>query len=437
MNDVQSFIDFISESPTAFHAVHTLCYELETAGFTRLNEHEAYHLVPGGKYYVTRNRSAVIAFTVPQEDFTHFQIVASHSDSPTFKLKHTAEETVCGQFTRLNVERYGGMIMSTWLDRPLSIAGRVMIRTESGVRTELVDLSRDAVLIPNMPIHFNREVNDGYKFNAQIDMLPLYGDLRAKDCLKAELAKLCEVEPETILASDLFLYPRTPGSVWGASGEFFSSPRIDDLECAYTSLHAFLSSTPKGHINVFAVMDNEEVGSGSKQGADSTFLTDTLERAAASLDVHGSAFRAMLSSSFMVSADNAHAVHPNHPEKYDATNRCFMNGGVVIKHNANQKYTTDAVSCAIFEAICEKAGVPVQHFANRSDILGGSTLGNIANAHASMNTVDIGLAQLAMHSSYETAGCEDVAHMISALTAMYNTDIKTAADGNYTLKSSL
>jgi len=184
-------------------------------------------------------------------------------------------------------------------------------------------------------------------------------------------------------------------------------------------------------------MDNEEVGSGSKQGADSTFLTDTLERAAASLDVNGSAFRAMLSSSFMVSADNAHAVHPNHPEKYDATNRCFMNGGVVIKHNANQKYTTDAVSCAIFETICKRADVPVQHFANRSDILGGSTLGNIANAHASMNTVDIGLAQLAMHSSYETAGCTDVEYMMNALEAMYDTDIKTTADGNYVIEQSL
>ena len=420
MNDaVKCFIDFISESPSAFHAVHTICYELETAGFARLAEH--------------RNRSAVIAFTIPEDGFTHFQIVASHSDSPTFKLKHTAEETVCGQFTRLNVERYGGMIMSTWLDRPLSIAGRVLVKDGNALRTELVDLDRDAMLIPNMPIHFNREVNDGYKFNAQADMLPLYGDAAAKGSLTAELAKLCGEEPENIVASDLFLYPRTPGSIWGAKDEFFSSPRIDDLECAYTSLHAFLSSKPQGHINVFAVMDNEEVGSGSKQGADSTFLTDTLERAAASLNVTGSAFRVMLASSFMVSADNAHAVHPNHPEKYDATNRCFMNGGVVIKHNANQKYTTDAVSCAIFETICSRAGVPVQHFANRSDILGGSTLGNIANAHASMNTVDIGLAQLAMHSSYETAGCADVEHMMNALEAMYDTDIKTTADGNYTL----
>ena len=433
MSDIKQFIDFIAESPSAFHAVHTLCCELETAGFTRLAEHEAYHLVPGGKYYVTRNRSAVIAFTIPEDSFTHFQIVASHSDSPCFKLKHTAEEIAVGAFTRLNVERYGGMIMSTWLDRPLSIAGRVMVKSENGIRTELVDLDRDAALIPNMPIHFNREVNDGYKFNAQSDMLPLFGDATAKGALTAELAKLCKTEEENILACDLFLYPRTPGSVWGAKDEFFSAPRIDDLECAYTSLKAFLAAAPKSHINVFAVMDNEEVGSGSKQGADSTFLTDTLSRAAASLDVCESAFKAMLSSSFMVSADNAHAVHPNHPEKYDATNRCFMNGGVVIKHNANQKYTTDAVSCAIFETICKAAGVPTQHFANRSDILGGSTLGNIANAHASMNTVDIGLAQLAMHSSYETAGCADVAHMINALTAFYAADIKTTADGSYTL----
>lgn len=427
------FIDFVSQSPTAFHAVASICAELDKGGFTRLDEHAPYALVPGGKYYVTRNRSAVIAFAIPQDGFTHFQIVASHSDSPTFKLKHMAEETVCGQYTRLNVERYGGMIMSTWLDRPLSIAGRVLIREGNRLRTELVDLDRDAVLIPNMPIHFNREINDGYKFNAQSDLLPVYGDLRAKDALNAELAACCGASPESIAAADLFLYPRTPGVIWGANNEFFSAPRIDDLECAFASLHGFLATPAKGHISIFAVMDNEEVGSGSKQGADSTFLTDTLARAAAALSVDESTFRAMLSASFMVSADNAHAVHPNHPEKYDSTNRCAMNGGVVIKHNANQKYTTDAVSCAIFESICADAGVPVQHFANRSDMPGGSTLGNIANAHASMNTVDIGLAQLAMHSSYETAGCADLSFMIRALAAFYAADIKANADGEYTL----
>ena len=430
---VRDFLRFIQSSPSAFHAVDTLCGALDAAGFTRLDEHRPFAVVPGGRYYVTRNRSAVIALRIPEDGFTHFQIVASHSDSPTFKLKPIAEDAVGTQYIRLNVERYGGMIMSTWFDRPLSIAGRVLVRSGSGLETRLVNLDRDAVLIPNMPINFNREVNDGYKYNAQTDLMPLYGDASAKDTLLSQIAEACGAERGDIAASDLFLYNRMEGSIWGANNEYFSCPRIDDLECAYTSMQAFLAAPAAGHVNVCAVFDNEEVGSGSKQGADSSFLTDVLTRAAAALGMGGDAVRAAFSASFMASADNAHAVHPNHPEKYDAGNRTYMNGGVVIKHNANQKYTTDAVSCAIFSEICARAGVPVQHFSNRSDVLGGSTLGNIANTHLSMNTVDIGLAQLAMHSSYETAGCADADHMIRALTAFYGTQIEVCGDGSYLL----
>ena len=385
--------------------------------------------MPGGKYYVTRNRSALIAFRVPESGFAPFQIVASHSDSPSFKLKPACEDEAAGHYIRLNTEKYGGMLMASWFDRPLGIAGRLLVRTERGIETRLVDLDRDAVLIPNMPIHFNREVNDGYKYNAQVDLLPVYGDETAKGALSKELAEKTGVSEESVVGSDLFLYNRAAGSVWGAKNEFFSCGRIDDLECAYTSACAFLEAVPKGHINVFAVMDNEEVGSGTKQGADSTFLEDTLARIASAMGKTDSERRAAVAGSFMVSADNAHAVHPNHPEKYDAGNRTFMNGGVVVKFNANQKYTTDGVSCAIFESVCARAGVPVQHFANRSDILGGSTLGNIANAHTSMNTVDIGLAQLAMHSAYETAGCKDIEYMIRALKAFYETDVRMQADG--------
>ena len=431
MSSVQSFMEFIRNAPSAFHAVEAACAMLRENGFTELCESKPYEIVPGGKYFVTRNRSSVIALTVPESGFAPFQIVASHSDSPTFKLKPASEEAVLGQYVRLNVERYGGMIMSTWFDRPLSIAGRAIVREGGKLVTKLVDLGRDAALIPNMPIHFNREINDGYKYNAQVDLLPVYGDADAKGGLLAEIAKLCGVAAEDVVAHDLFLYTRMPGSVWGANGEFFSCPRIDDLECAYTSLTAFLAAKGAQHINVCAIFDNEEVGSGSKQGADSTFLTDVMARAGAALGASDSEIRSAIAQSFMVSADNAHGVHPNHPEKYDADNRTFMNGGVVIKHNANQKYTTDAVSDAIFSEICKKAGVPVQHFSNRSDVLGGSTLGNIANAHASMNTVDIGLAQLAMHSSYETAGTRDVDYMITALRAFYETEIKTLCDGAY------
>lgn len=430
---VELFLDFIQKSPSAFHAVKTLCAALDAGGYTPLSETQPWVLAPGGKYYVTRNLSSVIAFAVPETGFAHFQIVSSHSDSPTFKLKHLCEDE-SANYLRLNVERYGGMIMSSWFDRPLSIAGRVLVREGGALTTRLVDLGRDAVLIPNMPIHFNRDVNDGYKYNAQADLLPLYGGAGSKGKLKAEIARAAGVPGDAIVAQDLFLYARTPGSVWGAENEFFSCPRIDDLECAYTSASAFLMSEAVGHINVLAVFDNEEVGSGSKQGADSTFLLDVLTRAGAALGATDSEIRAAIAASFMASADNAHAVHPNHPEKYDAQNRTLMNGGVVIKHNANQKYTTDAVSCAVFSTLCALADVPVQHFANRSDMLGGSTLGNIANKHASMNTVDIGLAQLAMHSSYETAGCADVGHMIRALASLYGHNIVLRADGELAIE---
>ena len=433
MENVKQFIDFVAHSATAFQAVDTMTQFLKEAGYTQLLEHEAWNIAPGGRYFVTRNRSAVIAFAVPEHGCSHFQIVSSHSDSPTFKLKPNAESESCGQYVRLNVEPYGGMIMSTWLDRPLSIAGRVMVRENNRLVTRLVDLDRETVVIPNMPIHFNRSVNSGYAFNPQVDLLPLYGGKDAKGKLMEEVAASVGAKAEDIAAHDLFLYCRTPGTVWGAENEFFSCPRIDDLECAFTSFKAFLDAETKDHVNVCALFDNEEVGSGTKQGADSTFLEDVLMRTASALGLDDAAARAAFSASFMVSADNAHALHPNHPEKFDEQNRTLMNGGVVIKHNANQKYTTDAVSEAIFAEVCRKAGVPVQHFSNRSDVAGGSTLGNIANAHVSLNTVDIGLAQLAMHSSYETAGVEDVDHMINALRAFFSTNIVTYTDGDYSL----
>ncbi len=431
--EVAQFLDFAAHSPTVFQATEQACQMLEEAGFSRLAEHEAWNIVPGGRYYVTRNRSALIAFSVPEKGAAHCQIVASHGDSPTFKLKPKAESESAGAYVRLNVERYGGMILTTWLDKPLSIAGRALVRENGKLVTKLIDLNRDALLIPNMPIHFNRDINNGYAYNPQVDMLPVFGDLSAKGALASEVAAKAGVKVEDVVACDLFLYNRTPASVWGAHEEFFSCPRIDDLECAYTSLAAFIAAPAQAHINVCAIFDNEEVGSLSKQGADSTLLEDVLTRALSALGMSDGEIRAAMNASFMVSADNAHAVHPNHPEKYDDQNRTFMNGGVVIKHNANQKYTTDAVSDAIFAEICAKAGVPVQHFANRSDILGGSTLGNLSNAHLSMNTVDIGLAQLAMHSSYETAGCADVSYMIRALNAFYQTNIVTEADGTYQL----
>lgn len=432
-SDAQGFLKFVQASPTAYHAADAAVKVLQEKGFMALNEASDWKLTPGGKYYVTRNRSSVLAFVLPQEGMRPFRIVASHSDSPMLKLKPQAESPLGDKYLRLNVERYGGMVMSSWMDRPLSIAGRILVRQEGHVLTRLVDLGRDAVLIPNQPIHFCRDINDGYKYNPQVDMLPLYGDGSAKGALMAEVARSAGVTPEDIVGSDLFLYVRSPGSIWGADNSFFSSARIDDLECAFTSLMAFVDASAEQQVNVYALFDNEEVGSSTKQGAASTFLRDTLTRMALALGTDDAQLRALITRSMMVSADNAHALHPNHPEKFDGENRVYMNEGVVIKYNANQHYTTDGVSEALFSLVCQQAGVPVQRFANHSDLLGGSTLGHIANTQVSMNTVDIGLAQLAMHSAYETAGVKDVEYMVRALHTFYTIPMDVMEDGVFSI----
>ena len=431
--EIKGLFDFLKNSPTAFHAVNSLCGMLKELGFTPLQECKAWELLPGGKYYVTRNCSSVIAFTLPAGIPDSFHMIASHSDSPTFKIKENAELTVRDKYVQLNTERYGGMIFSTWFDRPLSVAGRVLYKDENGIHTRLVKIDRDLLMIPNVAIHMNREVNNGFKYNAQVDLMPLYGDITAKGSFRKMIAEACGVEEDAIVGNDLYLYNRMPGTVWGANNEFISAPQLDDLECAYASVCALKDLPDQGHVNVCCVFDNEEVGSGTKQGADSTFLSDVLERIASCLNMNAEAYRMALSSSFMLSADNAHATHPNHPEYADQLNQVEMNKGIVIKFNANQKYTTDGVSEAVFHQLCKDAGVPVQHFANRSDLPGGSTLGNISGAHVSINTLDIGLAQLAMHSCYETAGVKDLAWMIQGMHAFYASKITTHEDGEYSI----
>ena len=418
MDRLERFLNFAEQAPTAFHAAAGFRDMLLEKGFMELKETAPWLVDAGGRYFVVRNDSAVIAFEVPETGFSSFRIVAAHADSPAFKLKESFEEGD-EHYLRLNVERYGGMIMSTWLDRPLSVAGRLAVREGDGVGVRLVRLDRDAVLIPNQPIHFNRDINDGYKYDPQVDLLPLYGDGEAKGGLMREIAEAAGVREADILGHDLFLYSRERASVWGAGDAFFSCGRIDDLECAWAGMAALMESAARDAVNVCAVFDNEEVGSSTRQGADSSFLYDTLTRLGFALGASDGEIRAAVAGSFMVSADNAHAVHPNHPEKYDRQNRAYMNKGVVIKHNANQKYTTDAVSSARFTLVCEQAGVPVQHFVNRSDLPGGSTLGNISNTHVSMDTVDIGLAQLAMHSAYETAGTKDLEYLCRAFEEFY------------------
>ncbi|MFR5133086.1 MAG: M18 family aminopeptidase [Terrisporobacter sp.] len=430
-NHVKQLFKFIENSPSCFHAIKTITEELKNEGFVEIKEKDTWQIEQGKKYYVTRNLSSVIAFKIPQNDFKSFNIVASHSDSPTFKIKANAEIEVKNKYVKLNTEKYGGMICSTWFDRPLSIAGRILVKENNAVKTHLVNIDKDLVIIPNLAIHMNREVNDGYKYNAQIDMLPLYGDNSSKGSLMKTIAKEVNVEEESILGTDLFLYNRMNGTKIGSNEEYISSPRLDDLECAFTSLSAFLSENTSNSASVYCVFDNEEVGSGTKQGADSTFLYDVLRRINISLGKTEEDYYRLISSSFMVSADNAHALHPNYTDKSDLTNKVYMNDGIVIKYNANQKYTTDAVSASIFKTICDSVDVPYQTFTNRSDILGGSTLGNISNAHVSLNTIDIGLAQLAMHSTYETAGAKDVTYMIDAIKAFYNTSIEQVEDGQY------
>lgn len=422
-------LDFIQKSPSCYHAVDNIKNILDENGFCELSEGKVWELKEGGKYYVIRNYSSIIAFKIPQKNFKGFNIVASHSDSPTFKIKENYQIEVDNKLVKLNVEKYGGMIFSSWFDRPLSIAGKVVVKCGNKFESKLVNIDRDLVVIPNLAIHFNRNINDGYKYNVQADMLPLYGGVDAKDSLMKLVADSAYVDEKDILGSDLFLYNRMNGSIWGANEEFISSPKLDDLQCAFSSLKGFLAGENEDTVQVCSVFDNEEVGSLTKQGAESTFLVDTLKRINSDIGRTEEEYLTAIANSFMVSADNAHAVHPNHPQTSDPTNRPYMNEGIVIKFNANQKYTTDSMSAAVFKSICEDVDVPYQVFTNRSDIAGGSTLGNISNSKVSLNTVDIGLPQLAMHSAYETAGVKDTYYMVKAMESFYKTSIIQEENG--------
>lgn len=434
-NLATELLHFLQKSPTCYHAVANLRSGLKDVGYMELCEGDRWSLTEQGKYFVTRNESALIAFRIPSKTFTGYQIAASHSDSPSFKIKESPEMGVENAYVKLNVEKYGGMLCAPWLDRPLSVAGKLVVREGDRFVSKLVNVDRDFVLIPNLAIHMDRSANEGHSYNAQEDLLPLFGDFTAKGTFMEQIAASAGVEKDSIAGSDLFLYNRTPGTVWGAHGEFLSAGQLDDLECGYVDFRAFLDADEnKDSVPVFAVFDNEEVGSGTKQGADSTFLSDVLERIGLACGRTAEQHRTAVASSFMVSADNAHAVHPNFPGRADPVNRPRMNGGIVIKYSANQKYTTDSVSAALFKAVCAQAGAPWQEFTNRSDMPGGSTLGNISNSHVSLNTVDIGLAQLAMHSPYETAGTQDPAYLARAMRMFFSMAVKDCGQGVYTLR---
>lgn len=415
----KKLLKFIQKSPTAFQAVEEMSQRLQKEGFKELKEEKHWDLKAGGNYFVTRNHSAVIAFSIPKKPAWKFHIMASHSDSPALKIKENPEMEVEKAYIKLNVERYGGMLLAPWFDRPLSVAGRLIVRKNGEIQEKLVAVDKELLVIPNLAIHMNREVNDGYKYNVQKDMLPLYSDYDGKGSFMKLMAAEADVAEEDILGHALFLYDRTPGTVWGANEEFISAPRLDDIQCAFASLEGFLRGERKESIAVHCVLDNEEVGSTTKQGAASTFLKDTLMRINMGLGRTQEEYLMTLADSFMVSADNAHALHPNHTDKTDPVNRPVLNGGIVIKYNANQKYCTDGVSAAIFKDICDRAEVPYQIFVNRSDMAGGSTLGNISNTQVPMKTVDIGLAQLAMHSVYETTGAKDTESLAKAAAVLF------------------
>ena len=418
---LEEFKEFLDGAHSAYHAVAALEWNLEDEGYVCLSEGEQWYLQPGGKYYMTRGGSALIAFRIPAQMPRGFMMSAGHADRPSFKLKENGE--LCAAYTRLSVEKYGGMLMGTWLDRPLSVAGRVLVETDEGIQSRLLDIDRDLLLIPNVAIHMNRKANEGVAWNPAVDMLPLLGGKGAAGKLETVL------ENEAggpILGHDLYLYPRQKASVWGVDYEFISASALDDLACVWCCTQGFMEARESTAIPVLCVFDSEEVGSSSNQGADSDLLLSVLNRICTAMELD---LQQMLSRSFMLSADNAHAIHPNHPEYADAGNAPVLGEGVVLKFNANQKYTTDGVSAAVFRKVCALAGEKVQSYYNRADLPGGSTLGNISLAHVSVPSADIGLAQLAMHSCYETVAVKDVLSMVRIMAAYYSSALDVSGDG--------
>lgn len=415
-NNMNELIKFLNDSPTSFNAISTIGTLLDQNDYVELKESEAYTIEKGGKYYVKRNGSSIIAFNIGYKlSDPSLQISASHSDCPSFKVKPESLIYENG-YLKLNTEVYGGAIYYPWLDRPLGLAGRLVVKENGLLHTENYIGKKPFCLIPSLAIHMNREINSKLTFNPQIDLLPMCsmekGDL--KDYLKGETGK-------EVVGYDLYLYPFESAFVWGMKDEFLSSFHIDNLECAFTTLKGFINNFNEDNINVYCCFDNEEVGSLTRQGADSDFLESTLKRLAKALELD---YYILLAKGMMLSCDNAHGLHPNHPEKADPGNRPMLNKGVVIKYNANQSYTSDGLSAAIFKDLLDRKNIPTQFFANRSDVRGGSTLGNISNAHSSLVSVDIGLAQLAMHSPMETCGCKDVFYMIEAIKAFYSAHLK-------------
>lgn len=400
----------INKSYTPFHAVNRAVEILDSNGFERIREENAWNLKHGGKYYVTKNDSAIIAFVVGDNKFN---IVAAHTDSPALKVKAKASTTVA-QFCKLNVETYGGAILNTWFDRKLGIAGRIIVKADDGVKSILVE-GGITVVIPNLAIHLNRGVNEGVAINAQRDMSPVIGN----ESVTMEQLFAKQADGNEILDYDLFLYVKEEPYTFGVGDTLIASSRLDDLEGVFGGLYALINSKPS-NTAVLALYDNEEVGSSTKQGAGSTFLADTVRRIGISLGKSEEEYYMALAGSMMVSMDNAHGKHPNRPDLSDPTNEIVLNGGIVIKHHANQHYTTDGISSAIIKNVFAKAGAKYQDFYMRSDLRCGGTLGAISSSQLSIKSVDIGLAQWAMHSAVESAGAKDFDSLVVGLKAFFD-----------------
>lgn len=429
---IEKLLARLNESTCNFMAVKVMKRELENANFKELKMQDAWDIAPGGKYYITKNSSAIFAFIVGTESpaTNGFRIISAHSDSPCFKIKPNAEIYGDGGVVSLNVEKYGGGILYTWFDRPLSISGRVMLTGNDALnpREVLVDLQRPVATIPHLAIHFNRAVNEGNPLSVQKDMKPVLGYFSADEIaefkrhggvVKKIVADHIGVNPEDILEYELSLYPFEPASITGVSAQYFQSARIDDLSMAYAALEALLQSADDSakSTRVMAIFDNEETGSGTKQGAHSPILATILKRICGG---ETEAYYRAIANSFMISADDAHAWHPNYNEKYDPTNHPVMGGGPVIKINANCKYMTDAQGAAVFSSLCKEAGVPYQYFVNHADVAGGSTLGNILTSQLDLRGVDMGNAIWAMHSARETASVEDQISTVKVFRLFYS-----------------
>ncbi len=438
MDNAVQLLDFINKSKTAFQAVCEIKNILDNNGFKQLKEEETWNLIQDGKYYIIKNNSAVIAFQTGNGKIEEegFRLIGAHTDSPGFRIKPNAEIITEG-YVKLNTEVYGGPILSTWFDRPLSIAGRVMIKGENPLKPvcRIIDINKPILIIPNLAIHMNRSVNEGYTFNKQKDTLPLMGTEEelnkfikgtAKEKLEKEgyllrvLADNLQVDADHILDFDLFLYEYEKGSIIGLNDEFISAGRLDDLWMVFAGLKALTESNNNKAVKVFAALDNEEIGSLTSQGANSNILEGILERIALGLGKTREEFKRALSSSIMISADLAHGVHPNYAEKSDPTNKPVLGGGPVLKIAAGGSYSTDSYASAIFKAICERAQVPCQIFVNRSDMRGGTTIGPITAGKLNIPVIDMGAPVIGMHSVRELASVKDNEYTIKAFTEFFN-----------------